>query len=84
VPRLLKPFVQPGPLARDCFMGLGGLLLVLAVIAMAGSTFTFDLATKAQLKPVAAVLAAAGALCWLRGHVVPAAERRAGRPDDPS
>lgn len=63
----LRVFLRPSPRARDAFMGLGGLLLILAIIALAGSTFTFDEARRALLRPLGLGLAIVGALCWARG-----------------
>ncbi len=60
-------FISPSRRARDAYMGLGLLFLVLAVIAFAGADFTFDAERKALLRPLAAALAAVGALMWLRG-----------------
>ncbi len=68
-------FLRPSPRARDAWMGLGGLLLILAVISFAGASFTFDEERKLLLRPVGFALGLAGALCWVRGSIVPRRER---------
>ncbi|MGJ8667857.1 MAG: hypothetical protein ACSHXK_00085 [Oceanococcus sp.] len=68
--------LAPSPGVRDVYMGIGGLLLVLAVIAFAGATFSFDLERKALLRPVGVGLGVLGALFWGRASIVPSAERQ--------
>lgn len=63
--KLVTFFVRPGAAARDVFMGLGGLSLVLAIISFAAHTFSFE--PKPWLRPLGVTLAIAGGLCWLRG-----------------
>lgn len=60
---------HPSDGVREAYMGLGGLLLILGIIALAGASFTFDDARRALLRPTGFSLIGLGALCWLRGSV---------------
>lgn len=62
-------FLHPSPGVRDAYMGFGGLLLILGVIALAGASFTFDEARRALLRPVGFSLIGLGAICWIRGSI---------------
>ena len=76
--------LAPSRGVRDVYMGIGGLLLVLAVIAFAGASFSFDEQEKALLRPLGMGLVAIGALMWIRGSIIPAAEKQAQPESDRS
>ena len=59
--------LRPGKGVREIYMGVGGLLLILAIISFAGASFTFDPERRALLRPLGAALAA------LVSEVAPAA-----------
>lgn len=59
--------ISPSRGVRDIYVGLGSFLLILAVIAFAGVSFSFDAERKALLKPVGIALTLIGAVFWLRG-----------------
>ena len=63
--------LRPSPRALDVYMGVGGLLLILAVIAFAGASFTFDAERREMLRPLGFGLAVLGALSWVRGSIKP-------------
>ena len=67
--------LAPSRGVRDIYMGIGGLLLVLAVIAFAGASFSFDAQEKAFLRPLGIVLAVVGGLLWIRASIIPASEK---------
>lgn len=71
---LQRYLVRPSPGVRDVYMGIGGLLLILAIIAFAGASFTFDAERRALLRPVGAALGVLGALCWARGSIAPGSD----------
>ncbi len=64
---------------RDVYVGLGSFLLILAVIAFAGASFSFDAERKALLRPLGMALIAVGGVFWLRGSFGPKSE--ADAPD---
>lgn len=64
----LQRFVlSPSRGVRDIYVGIGSFLLILAVIAFAGVSFSFDAERKALLRPVGIGLTVLGAVLWLRG-----------------
>ncbi len=68
---LQRYVIRPSQGVRDAYMGIGGLLLILAVIAFAGADFTFDEERRRLLRPIGMALGLFGALCWGRGSVAP-------------
>lgn len=73
---LSRYILRPSAKVRDVYMGIGGLCLILAIIALAGSDFSFDPATKERLRPLSYILGSVGIIFWARGSVVPATNNK--------
>ncbi len=69
--KLQRYVLNPSPGMRDAYMGIGGLFLILAIIAFAGASLTYDESRRALLRPLGTALGIIGALCWVRGSIVP-------------
>lgn len=75
-----KYLLRPTQGVRDAYMGIGGLLLILAVIAFAGADFTFDEARAAMLRPLGVGLAISGAVFWARASIGKPADNSGDEP----
>ena len=60
--------LQHSPRLQENCLVAGCLLLVLATIAFAGASFTFDEELRPQLRQVASLMLAVGGLLFVRGQ----------------